>query len=43
MSNNFRNTAVLKKYQLQTKAAKQRIVLKILGGVPVLKFLQRLV
>ena len=43
MSNNFRKTAVLKKYQLRTKATKQRIVLKILGGVPVLKILQRLV
>ena len=40
MSNNFRKTAVLKKkYDLQTKATKQKIVLKKLGGVPVLKFL----
>ena len=47
MSNNFRKTAALKKYKLQTKATKQRIVLKIFflwggGGVPVLKFLQTL-
>ena len=42
MSNNFRRTAVLKKYQLYTKATKQRIVRKNFGGVPVLKFLQRL-
>ena len=42
MSKNLRKTAVLKKYQLLTKATKQRIVVKKFGGVPVLKFLQRL-
>ena len=43
MSNNFRKTGVLKKKnKLQTKATKQRIVLKNFGGVPVLKFLQTL-
>ena len=43
MSNNSRKTAVLKKkYDLQTKAKKQRIVLKNLGGVHVLNFLHRL-
>ena len=31
-----------KKYQLWTKATKQRIVLKDFGGVPVLRFLQKL-
>ena len=46
MSNNFRRTAVLKKKkknELQTKDTKQRIVLKNLWGVPVLKFLERFV
>ena len=38
MSNNFRKTSVLKKILI----VKQRIVLKSFGGVPVLKFLQRL-
>ena len=42
MSNNFRKTAVLKKNQLSTKTTKQRIVLKYLGGVPMLKFFQGL-
>ena len=42
MSNNFHKTDVLKKYRLQTKATKQKIVLKNFGGVPVLKLLQRL-
>ena len=42
MSNNFRKTAVLKKNQLSTKTTKQRIVLKYLGGVPMLKFFQSL-
>ena len=47
MSNNFRKTAVLKKKRrfvnyIFCKATKQRIELKKLGGVPVLKFLQRL-
>ena len=32
MPNNFRKTAVLKKYDSQTKATKQRIVLKKIGG-----------
>ena len=36
MSNNFRRTS-----EQKTKAAKQRIVLKTFGGVPVPKFLQR--
>ena len=43
LSNNYHKTAVLKKkYDLETKATKQRIVLKNLGGVPLLKFLLRL-
>ena len=42
MLNNFRKTGVLKKYQLQTKATKQRIVLKNFGAVPVHEILQRL-
>ena len=42
MSNNFRKTAVLKKISIVSKATKQRIALKNFGGVPVLKFLQRL-
>ena len=42
MSNKFRKTAVLKKIEILTKATKQRIVLKLFGGVPVLRFLQRL-
>ena len=43
LSNNCHKTAVLKKkYDLETKATKQRIVLKNLGGVPLLKFLLRL-
>ena len=43
MSNNFRKKAVLKKnINCKLKLQKQRIVLKKFGGVPVLKFLQRL-
>ena len=42
MSNNFRKTAVLKKISLNCKVTEQRILLKNFGGVPVLKFPQRL-
>ena len=42
MSNNFRQTALLKKNINCNKATKQRIVLKKIGSVSVLKFLQRL-
>ena len=42
MLNNFRKMAVLKKISIVTKATKQRIVLKNFGGIPALKFLQRL-
>ena len=42
MLNNFRKTAVLKKYDSYAKATKQSIVLKKLGGLPVPTFLQRL-
>ena len=41
MSNNFHITAFQKK-KSQTKATKQRILLKNFGGVSVLKFLQKL-
>ena len=42
MSSNFRKTAVLEKYELQTKATQQRIYQQILGAATVLKFLQKL-
>ena len=42
MSNNFHKTPVLKKISIVNKATKQRIALKKIEGVPVLKFLQRL-
>ena len=42
MSNNFRKTAAVKKISMSTKATKQRIALENFGGVPELKFFQRL-
>ena len=42
MSNDFLKRLFWKKYDLYTKATKQRIVLKNFLGVPVLKLLQRL-
>ena len=42
MSNNFRRTAVLKKILIVNESYKARDCTKKFGGVPVLKFLQRL-
>ena len=42
MSNNFRRTAVLKKILIVNESYKAKDCTKKFGGVPVLKFLQRL-
>ena len=42
MSHNFRRTAVLKKILIVNESYKARDCTKKFGGVPVLKFLQRL-